>query len=97
MMKASNAPPTPEDGKKNKHEKPYRIRVRELDVSTIGSAMVDHVSHPHSTCAHYDEDEPETLRLQTNLWTMIPPKQRTLHVTDTHPCESEYEEYPLAA
>ena len=73
------------------------MRVRELDVSTIGSAMADHVSHPHSTCAHYDEDEPETLRLQTNYSIMISLKQRTLHVTDTHPCGSAYEEYPLAA
>ena len=70
---------------------------QELDSETIKSAMADHFAYPHSICAHYDEDEAETLRLQSNHSIMISLKQRTLHITDTHPCESEYEEYPLAA
>jgi isopenicillin-N N-acyltransferase-like protein len=70
---------------------------QELDSDTIKSAMADHFGYPHSICAHYDEDEAETLRLQTNHSIMISLKQRTLHITDTQPCESDYEEYPLAA
>ena len=70
---------------------------QELDSDTIRSAMADHFGYPHSICAHYDEDEPETLRLQTNHSIMISLKQRTLHITDTQPCDSDYEEYPLAA
>ena len=59
--------------------------------------MADHFAHPHSICAHYDEHEPETLRLQTNHSIVISLKQRTLHITDTQPCQSDFEEYPLAA
>ncbi len=70
---------------------------QELDATTIKSAMSDHFSHPHSICAHYDEDEPETLRLQSNHSIMISLNQRTLYITDSSPCESNYEEYPLAA
>ena len=70
---------------------------QELDVPAIGDAMADHFAHPHSICAHYDEDEPENLRLETNHSVVISLKQRTLHITDTQPCRSEFEAYPLAA
>ena len=67
---------------------------QELDTETIKSAMADHFAFPHSICAHYDEDEAETLRLQSNHSIMISLKHRALHITDTHPCESDYEVYP---
>ena len=70
---------------------------QELDVPAIGEAMADHFAHPHSICAHYDEDEPENLRLETNHSVVISLKQRTLHITDTQPCRSSFEAYPLAA
>ncbi len=70
---------------------------QELDLPAIESAMADHFAHPHSICAHYDEDEPENLRLETNHSVVISLKQRTLHITDTQPCRSSFEEYPLAA
>ncbi len=70
---------------------------QELDVPAIGDAMADHFAHPHSICAHYDEDEPENLRLETNHSVVISLKQRTLHITDTQPCRSSFEAYPLAA
>lgn len=70
---------------------------QELDVPAIESAMADHFAHPHSICAHYDEDEPENLRLETNHSIVISLKQRTLHITDTQPCRSSFEAYPLAA
>ena len=44
---------------------------QELDSTTIQLAMADHFSHPHSICAHYDENEAETLRLQSNHSIMI--------------------------
>ena len=70
---------------------------QELDVGAIESAMSDHFAHPHSICAHYDDDEAENLRLETNHSIVISLKQRTLHITDTQPCRSSFEEYPLAA
>ena len=70
---------------------------QELDSTTIKSAMADHFSHPHSICAHYDDNEAETLRLQSNHSIMISLNQRTLYITDSSPCESDYEVYPLAA
>ncbi len=72
-------------------------QAQELDTGTIKSALSDHFSHPHSICAHYDEDEPERLRLETRHAIVIALKQRALHITDTQPCSSEFEEYRLAA
>jgi isopenicillin-N N-acyltransferase-like protein len=70
---------------------------QELDSTTIQLAMADHFSHPHSICAHYDDNEAETLRLQSNHSIMISLNQRTLYITDSSPCKSDYEVYPLAA
>ena len=70
---------------------------QELDLDSIGSALADHFAYPHSICAHYDDDEPENLRLETNHSIVISLKQRTLHITDSQPCSSSFEEYPLAA
>ena len=70
---------------------------QEIDVPAIETAMSDHFAHPHSICAHYDDDEPENLRLETNHSIVISLKQRMLHITDTQPCRSSFEEYPLAA
>jgi NAD(P)-dependent dehydrogenase (short-subunit alcohol dehydrogenase family) len=67
-----------------------------LDIESIKNLMSDHFSHPHSTCAHVDENEPENLRLETRCSVLISLNTRTMYVTDRPPCTSEYETFRLA-
>lgn len=70
---------------------------QELDEDSVLNAMADHFSHPHSICAHVDEDEPETMQLETRNSLLIALKARRLMVTEGQPCRNRYQEIPLAA
>lgn len=70
---------------------------QEVDDDSILTAMSDHFSHPHSICAHVDEEEPETMQLETRNSVLISLQQRKMAVTDGQPCQNRYQEVGLAA
>jgi isopenicillin-N N-acyltransferase-like protein len=70
---------------------------QQMDVQSIHDCMSDHFSHPHSICAHVDENEAETMHLETRNSIVIALKERKLWVTDGMPCENEYQEVSLAS
>ncbi len=70
---------------------------QQLDDVSIRSVMADHFSHPHSICAHVDEDEPETMQLETRNSLLISLSQKKMSVTDGQPCQNRYQEVTLAA
>lgn len=67
-----------------------------LDIDEIKASMSDHFSYPHSICAHADNNEPESLRLETRNSILIDLNTRTMHVTDGSPCTNNYETFTLA-
>jgi isopenicillin-N N-acyltransferase-like protein len=67
-----------------------------LDIEGIKNLMSDHFSHPHSICAHVDENEPENLRLETCCSVLICLNSRTMYITNGSPCTSAYEGFGLA-
>ena len=72
-------------------------RSQQLDAAGIKSLIADHFSHPHSICAHLDEEEAEHARLETRNSVLISLDTRTLYVSDGPPCSNAYEKFPLAA
>jgi isopenicillin-N N-acyltransferase-like protein len=70
---------------------------QEMDVQSIHDCMSDHFSHPHSICAHVDENEDETLQLETRNSIVIELKARKMWVTEGAPCENDYQEVSLAS
>jgi isopenicillin-N N-acyltransferase-like protein len=68
-----------------------------MDVPSIRNCLSDHFSHPHSICAHVDENEDETMQLETRNSIIIALKARKLWVTEGAPCENDYQEVSLAA
>lgn len=70
---------------------------QQLDSQGIQGLMSDHFSHPHSICAHVDDEEPEPMRLETRASILISLSTRTISVTDGPPCGSPYERHALAA
>jgi isopenicillin-N N-acyltransferase-like protein len=70
---------------------------QQMDVQSIHNCMSDHFSHPHSICAHVDENEEETMQLETRNSIVIALKERKLWVTEGAPCENDYQEVTLAS
>lgn len=70
---------------------------QQLDEAAVHTALSDHFGHPHSICAHVDEEEPETMQLETRNAILISLKQRKLSVTDGQPCQNAFQEVSLAA
>ena len=70
---------------------------QEMDVQSIHDCMSDHFSHPHSICAHVDENEDETLQLETRNSIVIALRARKMWVTEGAPCENDYQEVSLAS
>jgi isopenicillin-N N-acyltransferase-like protein len=70
---------------------------QQLDETKILGAMGDHFAHPHSICAHVDENEPELMQLETRNSVLIALKQRKMYVTEGQPCRAKYQEVTLAA
>jgi isopenicillin-N N-acyltransferase like protein len=70
---------------------------QQLDMQSIQGAISDHFSHPHSICAHVDEEEAETTQLETRTSVLISLTNRTMFITDGPPCTTKYERYTLAA
>ncbi len=68
---------------------------QEMDVPSIHRCMSDHFSHPHSICAHVDENEEETMQLETRNSIIIELRERKMWVTDGQPCENDYQEIKL--
>jgi isopenicillin-N N-acyltransferase-like protein len=70
---------------------------QQLDSQGIQNLMSDHFSHPHSICAHVDDEEPEPMRLETRASVLISLGARTLAVTDGPPCSNKYERHQLVS
>jgi isopenicillin-N N-acyltransferase-like protein len=70
---------------------------QQIDMAGIKTLISDHFSYPHSICAHLDQDEPETVQLETRNSVLISLKDRVLFVSDGPPCSNGYERFPLAA
>jgi isopenicillin-N N-acyltransferase-like protein len=67
-----------------------------LDIDGIKALISDHFSYPHSICAHMDNNEPESIRLETRTSILISLNTRTMYVTDGPPCTNDYERFALA-
>jgi isopenicillin-N N-acyltransferase-like protein len=67
-----------------------------LDIDGIKALISDHFSYPHSICAHIDNNEPESLRLETRTSILISLNSRTMYVTDGPPCTNDYQRFALA-
>ena len=72
-------------------------QAQRLDEQSIRGCLADHFSHPHSICAHVDDEEPETMRLETRNSILLELKARRMSVTDGAPCENDYQQVALAA
>jgi isopenicillin-N N-acyltransferase-like protein len=68
-----------------------------LDIDGVKALISDHFSYPHSICAHIDNNEPESLRLETRTSILISLNSRTMYVTDGPPCTNDYERFALAS
>ena len=67
-----------------------------LDIDGVKALISDHFSYPHSICAHIDNNEPESLRLETRTSILISLNSRTMYVTDGPPCTNDYQRFALA-
>jgi isopenicillin-N N-acyltransferase-like protein len=67
-----------------------------LDIDGIKALISDHFSYPHSICAHMDNNEPESLRLETRTSILISLNTRTMYVTDGTPCTNDYQRFALS-
>ncbi len=70
---------------------------QEMNMESIHSCMSDHFAHPHSICEHVDENEEETMQLETRNSIIIELKARKIWVTDGQPCENDYQEVKFRA
>ena len=70
---------------------------QEMDVQSIRRCISDHFAHPHSICAHVDENEEETMQLETRNSIIVELRERRMWVTDGQPCENDYQEIRLSA
>jgi len=68
-----------------------------LDIDGVKALISDHFSYPHSICAHTDNNEPESIQLETRTSILISLNTRTMYVTDGPPCTNDYERFALAA
>jgi hypothetical protein len=70
---------------------------QQLDMQSIQGAISVHFSHPHSICAHVDEEEAETTQLETRTAVLISLTNRTMFITDGPPCRTKFVRSALAA
>jgi isopenicillin-N N-acyltransferase-like protein len=68
-----------------------------LDIDGVKALISDHFSYPHSICAHTDNNEPESIQLETRTSILISLNTRTMYVTDGPPCTNDYERFALAS
>jgi isopenicillin-N N-acyltransferase-like protein len=68
-----------------------------LDIDSVKALISDHFSYPHSICAHTDNNEPESIQLETRTSILISLNTRTMYVTDGPPCTNDYERFALAS
>ena len=67
-----------------------------LDIDGVKALISDHFSYPHSICAHTDNNEPESIQLETRTSILISLNTRTMYVTDGPPCTNDYQRFALA-
>jgi isopenicillin-N N-acyltransferase-like protein len=68
---------------------------RPVSVADLEASLRDHDNYPDSICRHENPDDPPEEACVTVVSAIMDLDDRTLWLTDGHPCERLYERYSL--